>query len=255
MNVPILEWGDVANYYQTDNALPAHRLSLIVARFGDLRAAVLKKKITDTRAIVLSFLSIEAALSEWITLLPARWAYTTVDSTTEPNTIYGNQYQVYADSWIAPVWNSYRCVRMLCNESILGCLGNLPSSPSLSVGVDYSAQARLSRGLVNQLASDICMSVPYILGQPKIEDDRLMFTSRALHGFLLLWPLYCAGSAMGTPRALRLWATRLLDGIGYSMGIQQASALADMLRHGANFPSTNDIGGSHEDESETSALK
>lgn len=35
---------------------------------------------------------------------------------------------------------------------------------------------------------------------------------------------------MGTPNPLRLWVIRLLDGIGYSMGIRQASALAQMLQ-------------------------
>ena len=250
MNVPILEWGDIANYYQTEHALPAHRLSLIVARFSDLRAAVLQKKVTDFSTIVLSFLSIEAALAEWVTLLPERWTYTIIDSITDVDKTYGNQYHVYADSWIAPVWNSYRSVRMLCNEFILGHLAHLPSSPALSVGIDWSAQARLSRSLVNQLASDVCMSVPYLLGLPEIEDGRMIFSSPALYGFYLLWPLFCAGTAVGAPRALQLWTIRLLDGIGYSMGIEQATALADMIRARINSPSTSIVEESHEAESQ-----
>ncbi len=222
-------WGDISNYHRSDVELPAHRLSFIVARISGLRAAVKDNAIIDTSSIVLSFLSIEAALAEWVTLLPPRWAYTTVD-TTESDTHYGRQHHVYEDIWIASVWNSYRCVRLLCNEEILVHIGRLSSSLSLSLGVDYSAQARMSRNLLNQLAADICISATFHLGQPKIEDGRFLFECRSLFGFYLLWPLFVAASVAGTPDPLRLWVIRVLDGIGRSMGIQQASALAEMLK-------------------------
>ena len=224
-------WGDISKYYRCDVELPAHQLSLIVARISGLRAAVKDNVIADTSSIVLSFLSIEAALAEWVTLLPSRWAYTIVD-TTESDTHYGHQNHIYEDVWIASVWNSYRCVRLLCNEEILGHITRLPSSLFLSLGVDYSAQARMSRNLLNQLASDVCTSAMFHLGQPKIEDGRFVFECRSLFGFYLLWPLFVAASVAGTPDPLKLWVIRVLDGIGRSMGIQQASALAEMLRTG-----------------------
>lgn len=195
-----------------------------------MRAALKAKDITDPSSIVLSLLSIDAALLEWLTLLPPNWAYKTIDTTTESDTTYGSQSHIYGDVWIASVWNNYRCVRMLCNESILGHLGRIPSSQSIHVKVDYSAQARLSRSLLNQLAYEICSSVTFQLGPSKMKDGHLSFQCIALYGFYLLWPLYIAGSAVGTPNPLRLWVIRLLDGIGYSMGIQQASALAQMLQ-------------------------
>lgn len=221
---------DISQYYRDDFELPAHRLSIIVARLSDLRAAIKAKDITDPCSILLSLLSIEAALSEWLTLLAPNWAYTTVDTTTESDTIYGSQFHIYGDIWIASVWNSYRCVRMLCNESILGHLGRIPSSQSLSIEVDPSAQARLSRSLLDQLAYEICISVTFHLGPGKMKDGHLSFQCIALYGFYLLWPLYIAGNAVGTPKQLRLWVIRLLDGIGYSTGIQQATALARMLQ-------------------------
>ncbi len=240
---------DTSQYYRDDVELPAHQLSVIVARFSDIRAAVKAKEITDCSSIVPSLLAIEAALSEWVTTLPAGWAYTTVDTMADPDKTYGNQHHVYGDTWIASVWNSYRCVRLLCNESILGNLRRLPPSQSLSPEVDHTAQARMSRNLLNQLSSDICNSISFHLGHPKIEDGHLLFQSRAIYGFYLLWPLYIAGSVLGTPGPLRLWVVRLLDGIGYSMGIQQASALAQMLR--SCTPITSKSGG--QDDSEGSS--
>ena len=239
-NVPIVDWDDLGQYYPVDVELPAHRLSVIVARISNLRAAVFTKVITDCSSIVLSFLSIEAALSEWVMLLPPQWTFTTVDTTTESGADYGRQRHVYEDIWIASVWNSYRCVRMLCNEEILGHLRRLPSPPSLSTGADYSAQARMSRSILNQLASEICTSVTFHLGQPKVEDGRLLFQCRALYGIHLLWPLYIAGNVSETPRSRRSWVTDVLDGIGYSLGIRQASALAQMLRVGMDISTRND---------------
>lgn len=231
---------DISQYYQDDFELPAHRLSIIVARLGDLRAAMKAKDITDPSFIVFSLLSIDAALSEWLTLLPQNWAYNNVDTTTESDMAYGSKCHVYRDIWIASIWNSYRCVRILCNESILGHLGRIPSSQSLSVGSDYSAQARLSRSLLDQLAYDVCQSVNAYIGHPTVKDGHLSFECIALFGFYLIWPLYVAGNTIGAPSSLRLWVIRLLDGIGYSMGIQQASALAQMLQINVTHSSKND---------------
>ena len=229
-NLPIFDWGDISHYYRHEFELPAHRLSILVVRMSNLRAAISEEAVTDCSTIVLSLLSIDAGLSEWVALLPKRWAFTTIGTMTESDETYGNQQHLYGDVWIASVWNSYRCVRILCNAEITTHIKRLPSPYDQSIEVDFSAQARVSSNLLIQLASDICGSISFHLGRPTIQDGRLSFQCRALFGFYLLWPLFIAGDASGVPDPLRVWVVRVLDGIGYSLGIAQASSLAQMLR-------------------------
>ena len=230
VNIPISDWGDIFHYYGNEVELPAHRLSILVARMGDLRAAIKEKVVTDCSTIVLSLLSIDAALSEWVKQLPPRWAFSTIETMDESDEAYGHQHHLYGDPFVASGWNSYRCVRILCNEEILAQIKRLPSPCDQSIEVDFGAQARASHSLLIQLASEIVDSVSFLLGRHTTEDGHVLFQCRTIFGFYMLWPLFLAGSVSGVPDALHVWVVRVLDSIGFSMGIQQASALAKMLQ-------------------------
>ena len=207
---------------------------------SDLRAAITEKVVTDCSTIVLSLLSIDAGLSEWVTLLPAKWSFTTIDAMTESDETYGNRHHLYGDVWMASVWNDYRGVRLLCNEEIITHIKCLPSPYDRRIELDFSAQARVSSNLLIQLASEICDSISFHLGRHTVEDGHLSFQCRSLFGFYLLWPVFIAGSVSGVPDSLRAWVVRVLDGIGYSLGIAQASSLAQMLRIGMAVSAQND---------------
>lgn len=82
------------------------------------------------------------------------------------------------------------------------------------------------------MGNGICHSVPFILGWKlgKLEKNSGEQASDATPGgFLLLWPLFHAGSLQTTPPSQKRWIISTLRDIGSRMGFKLAVSMAAKL--------------------------
>jgi hypothetical protein len=171
-------------------------------------------------------------LEDWRLKLPDSWefkSYRSLGSEVDPVSSYKLQYDEYQSFWVASTWNNYRMIRILIHESVL--------TATMKYGSDKEKKELQHRAkTLMEMANGICYSVPYILG-----DRRKIVcpqgTSQAERpnvipkpgGFLLLWPLFLAGSLSTTSKDQRGWIALTLREIGLRMGMQLAVSMATKL--------------------------
>jgi hypothetical protein len=172
-------------------------------------------------------------LAAWAVRVPATYEYITKASPSNPNT-YEDYYHIYPNFWTASSWNNYRSIRILLNEILLIHLNRVATLPSGPME-DFSAQREQAHLLLEQLCSELCASVPYFLGTVSIPSSQPASTRRSLGGFQIMWPLFVCGSMTWTERPLRNWIIGQLESIGYTMGIQQAIPLAELMKRNGNL--------------------
>jgi hypothetical protein len=80
------------------------------------------------------------------------------------------------------------------------------------------------------MASDICTSTASQLLGLNIEQAKAQSAPPMGGTFLLLFPLVVADGASGVQDDLHLWAIKLLEMIGHTMGARQALALIPITR-------------------------
>lgn len=214
----------------------------ICGKLANLRADIDAKVIVDFTEIISSAYAIEAELVAWLAALPSRFLYTTVENARIDTEFrdrcrgllpYRNRYHIYRSFWACNIWNQYRSARIMANQYILGYTKALArGKPTSSLPGDLQTQLRAVRSTIQQLAADICASIPYHFGVGDVENSlpgESPQTESFIGGFVLLWPLYLAGATEGKNHPLRKWVTECLQLVGHSMGIDQALALVDIL--------------------------
>jgi hypothetical protein len=109
-------------------------------------------------------LSIKRRLMSWHASLPPSWhpkrfsGPECISPTIHQAGLYQHYCDVYPSISIASSFNEYRMSLMKTESIILSCLGNQP--PSLT---NFTSQAAC-QNLIQQVADDICASVPFHLG-------------------------------------------------------------------------------------------
>ena len=144
--------------------------------------------------------------------------------------MYDSTYAIYHRYWIAGTWNIYRVTRIFIAEVVLtqvDTLLNLLQSPTKTL--ELLTQRTKSLAIISEMASDICASVPYILGHNQPYHDQFINPPPAACGFFLLLPLYLAGSTVGVPHTMRMYVLGRLRYIGHRLGIQQSLLLEEIL--------------------------
>jgi hypothetical protein len=124
-------------------------------------------------------------------------------------------------------------MRIIAHEGILAhidkVLSHSQSHTKATLDLLSSEQTR-SLATISEMASDICTSVPYLLGHDKPYAKQLNDPVPAACGCFLVPALYLAGTTIGVPRELRLYALGRLRYIGHKLGIQQSLLHAEILR-------------------------
>lgn len=192
--------------------------------------------MTDGREILTKAYGIEAELMAWVAGLPPSFMYTTVNNTTDDSQFlyrsrgvfpYGDQHHVYSELWLGHAWNQYRCSRVIVTQIIMSCLRRMTANPT---GVYPSDELHLHcsklRETARQLAVDICASVPDHLG---LVGEPSSNNRSHIGAIVLLWPLFLAAATENKTHMLRKWAIGIYKLIGYTMGIDQALALIELL--------------------------
>lgn len=132
---------------------------------------------------------------------------------------------IYKGSTMAGMWNLYRCSRIILLHYLIKCIDRKAKSGATDpvslglISVKFEAAESIS-----SLCSDICASVPHLLGD--IDQDSNLQQSRhskAIGGFLLLWPLRHILYLDVVEPWQKAWITKRLTYIKNVLGIQRAA--------------------------------
>ncbi len=232
-----LEWSSHAVQYESDEEAAATLLCHITAQYCNFRAQM--RCFCDysrSAGIVYAVLNIDAELETWASTLPPQYVYDIVSISEPSEEIFTDHYHQYRTLWIAMVWNSYRCIRVLVNELLLVHLLHLsltqtgfPGEPDIFSS--YDSEVTRVKSVMMTLTHEICASVPFYLGYRESRKSTPK-PPKAANGTLLIWPLYIVASMDIVSDMMRAWAVTRLEKVGENMGIRQAAVLADVLSKG-----------------------
>jgi hypothetical protein len=230
--------------YRNSNDHIVDQLGLEVIRLSNFCASMKDGSVTDPGEIIRTALTIDANLTSLFISVPLAWSYRTVkvplfNGEAITKAIWGDNYHIYGSLASSSMWNNYRSARILVHELIIDAVKTLEASTLEDT--DRRRQRALdsqSRLVAHQLVEDICASVPFNLGagieaneESDVEDSAPLKVTGA-GGFSLMWPLLIAGNSGLACQDLRQWIINCLEKIGHSMGINQALAMAHLLRRG-----------------------
>lgn len=135
------------------------------------------------------------------------------DEYPEKDEIFDTTVHVYPTVGHAAMWNRYRALRLTINDMMLRIISCLPCS------LDLTIERKNVKWRVQQLAEELCASIPYILGIIQTHETiatRIPASSRtsikATTASLLAWPLAMTTMISGIPERHRGYLKRrLLD--------------------------------------------
>ena len=200
-----------------------HLLFPIIGRLCALRATTERCRIDDVGVVTLANF-IDSDLEDWKNSLPLAFSYSTIQSAND-EAVFSGTYDVYGNSWIAAIWNLYRCARILTLQ-VITCWLDHNSMPNPAID---GLQRRRSHNLLSIFAYEICASVPFILGATR-SSLKPTQAPRAATGISLLWPLYVTAIMDQKAPGMHAWIITRLELIGQTMGVKQADCVAKVLR-------------------------
>ncbi|KAL4910005.1 hypothetical protein BDW74DRAFT_46623 [Aspergillus multicolor] len=217
-------------------------LFLLMTRVGDLCASLRNGPFIEPAKFVKRALELDADLNAWATSVEPSRRYIVVN-VPEPlqgngkqgsscRSIYGDHYHIYPDTVISAWWNDYRFIRLLLHEVICWLACHLARKEDLEAGVrrTYAQTVANSKALSQQMAEDICASVPYHLGATETSPYEDWDSTRTGGVIRLIWPLFVAAERDGATPETTGWIADTLFKIGYGVGIRQALVMSNLLR-------------------------
>lgn len=229
-------WSRWAEPTQTRDEASLNRFAELNEHLAAVRAEIKRKGIRNPAAVAAMLDPVDRQLEDWCARLPDSWRYKSYRSLGSEADSIGSfklQYDEYPGFWVASTWNNYRMIRILIHESKLNAMIKYGS------GKDKK-ELQHSAKILTELANGICYSVAYILGdRPNGLYSKGAYQAERPEmqpkpgGFLLLWPLFLAGSLSTTSKDQRSWIARALRDIGLRMGMQLAVSMATRLEQKA----------------------
>lgn len=187
----------------------------------------------------------EQEFQDWMNSIPEAWQVKTaawVDNVpggdiTKADVCPG-KVDTYRDIFIAAMWNHARISRLFLAGLVVRCAAWVCSPVDYRTTPEYATSARIGVDMV----TDIIASVPYLLGWRVDEDGQLKagdlsgFTSgnenitsaKALGGFFLTWPLFCAVCSDYATDSQRQWIKGRMNLISDVMGMNQAKTIGSV---------------------------
>jgi hypothetical protein len=129
------------------------------ARTLHLRSAIKCGQVTDKKTILEAATGLDSELEAWRENLGSSWNYAVVQADDAiVDVCFNGLCHVYSNLWIAHIWNNWRSLRILVNETIV----------ETDHGSEMpSAQVAASILLIQELSTEICISVGNFLGTPR----------------------------------------------------------------------------------------
>jgi hypothetical protein len=199
----------------------------------------------------------EQEFHDWTNSIPEAWQVKTaawVDNVpggdiTKADVCPG-KVDMYQDIFIAAMWNHSRISRLFLAGMVVRCAAWVCSPVDYRTTPEYATSARIGVDMV----IDIIASVPFLLGWRVDQDGQLkagdlsgftsgqddITSSKALGGFFLTWPLFCAVCSDYATDSQRQWIKGRMNLISDVMGMNQAKTIGSVRPHIAllSFPLT-----------------
>lgn len=230
----IQTWSKWAENVQQPEELCSNRFGEINVRLSRIRADLKLRGITSAHIIITELLPIDEMLNHWRHNLPQAWYYQTFHTGVKSGSsakVWQSRCDIYADFWLATVWNGFRSVRMVIHEAIIKAIVTARAT-------EHQDQLQISIAALKDTVDEVCASVPYLLGHyqrdekggitPTTEEPQ----SVALPlpgGWVLVWPLFQAAMLRTTSQPQRDWIASVLRHIGLTMGLKLAISMAEVL--------------------------
>ena len=206
--------------------LPTSQLGMLAFEVCSLRTKMADDYDEDESINLEYFLTLGSKLAAWPESLPEEWDYQRIEDKRLRDDLYDNLYHVYPDFAIASIWNHYRCVYFMFNQALLEFLDHQERRSPFGFGLHPQTDRYRQRALsiIDELASDMCASVPFHLTGARSQPPPIAARS------LILWPLYVVGLAKGRPAAQRRWVINQLVQIRQTAGLPLAMSMAQVLK-------------------------
>ena len=187
----------------------------------------------------------EQEFHNWTNSIPDAWQVKTaawVDNVpggdiTKADVCPG-KVDMYQDIFIAAMWNHSRISRLFLAGMVVRCAAWVCSPVDYRTTPEYATSARIGVDMV----TDIIASVPFLLGWRVDEHGHLkagdlsgfssgqenITSSKALGGFFLTWPLFCAVCSDYATDSQRQWIKGRMNLISDVMGMNQAKTIGSV---------------------------
>ncbi|RDW63049.1 uncharacterized protein DSM5745_10160 [Aspergillus mulundensis] len=245
----LVNWTIETRNHETAQDAPAAQLAGIIVNACSVLALV-KEEMTDDAKhphLISNLLSVDNDLVSWSNSIPSEYGLEAVTTPDSSILTYLGRYDIYPSVAIAHTWNLLRCARIILRQALVGAISThsgfvqVPASPPSSLPISPRHILRISDTAINENASLICYSVPYILrlcGKPASPENPHLRAACAVH---LLWPLYIAGTAYTRNDALREWVIARMESIKGATGIQRAGLVASRITPGLATPNESGL--------------
>lgn len=165
----------MSNIFKSLNQNAAARLTSATINIADLRScaksALLLPRNEDSEREVNDLLeyaiSVDLLVAAWPESLPEEWRLKADDGFDYPfgdvpksAFVYNDRNDVYVDLWVQSIWNQYRSARIKVQTIILDCIAWL----DMPYEHQWYWRAVYARMITQEMADDICASVPFALG-------------------------------------------------------------------------------------------
>ncbi|KAF2141546.1 uncharacterized protein K452DRAFT_250230 [Aplosporella prunicola CBS 121167] len=243
---------------QLERSHPFYRLREIMVQVADFRAEWLNASPSasntttplDPHTTITRALHLDGLILSLIASLPPSFAYTThpvFPPAADPDVCPTAAYHTYPGFWLAQLWNSMRCCRLLLHgmlrQALLAGLGGSPPAFGGEEGVNMARLFAEREGVVQELVRDVLRSVPCHVGyvSARAWRERLFAGGvetplahlplvRSQGSMMLLWTLFLVGSLDATGSETKRWVIRALERLGAVMGVGQGGVLGGILR-------------------------
>jgi hypothetical protein len=189
--------------------------------------------------------SMEEEFHDWESSIPDGWQIKTaawVGNVTGGDIakadVCPGRVDMYHDMPIAAMWNHLRVARLFLAGIVVRCAAWVCSPVDYRTTPEYATAVRIGVDMV----TDIIASVPFFLGWRVNEKGELkagdlsglfseqadITSSKALGGFYLMWPLFCAICSDYTTDSQRQWIKGRMNLISDVMGMNQAKTIGSV---------------------------
>ncbi|KAF2144822.1 uncharacterized protein K452DRAFT_266962 [Aplosporella prunicola CBS 121167] len=257
---------DAAVHPFVDTTTPIWRLRQVMVAFATLKARAANRSSTTPAQIVHEALELDARALAAIAQFPPDWACDRVVTDNDPHVVFFGYCLIYKDFWTAQIATAARAFRLLLQDTVRQTLlAGMAAEPPAFTGPAYAELLHSTTLTLYHLQHDLVACFPQHIGYapggegldpaagaattwhgpsdspwPSFKnlfagpvDKRLEWVNlpviRCAGSNLVLWAMFLCGSLDVCSHDLRCWLARTLRWTGHVVGINQATALADIL--------------------------
>ena len=214
---------------------PKWCLSGLSIKYANLRGAI-QDGCLSSSDIVARATQLDLESTSLAKHMSSTWLYSTVylEEASEP--VLEKRYDTYPDHFVTQGWNVLRVMRILLNDIIRS--HHISRATVLSSNASASRNSSIATTFIDDLAKDICASVPQFtvpqftgLKKPKPKSNARCMTQK-LRCYTLLFPLYVAALYASSTTQIQPWIVKQLRFMTHEIGIQNAKVVAEILERG-----------------------